>query len=200
MLSATTLKRSAVRRTFPLDVRSSVCRNLFGPIDHDELDRELKSELREICDRDQRRWNFNFESDTPLSGEYDWEEAPVATTPVFYHETVHIGKRSITLPVKVKPCMDVTSKDCTTQDVGGSRAVDSLLSSSESTAPGTSERQLQHELQIFTQKDEGLSKAKRPPRMQFQSKRLHGKQFVKGICTAGSSTVLRVSCCHRGRD
>ncbi|XP_072529916.1 cyclin-dependent kinase inhibitor 1 [Salminus brasiliensis] len=88
---------SSSSRTFPLirrDTvpRSRVCRSLFGPVDHDELNREMKAKLREISERDQKRWNFNFGTGQPLPGEYEWEEAPGETSPAFYQECVRAGR------------------------------------------------------------------------------------------------------------
>ncbi|XP_026859849.2 cyclin-dependent kinase inhibitor 1B [Electrophorus electricus] len=99
-LSVSTLGRLAVRRTFPLHHRdsqahSSVRRSLFGPVDHVELNREIKSKLREISERDQKRWNFNFDAGTPLHGDYEWEETAVEASPAFYQESVHVGRNRL---------------------------------------------------------------------------------------------------------
>uniref|UniRef100_A0A3Q2V7Y2 Cyclin-dependent kinase inhibitor domain-containing protein n=1 Tax=Haplochromis burtoni TaxID=8153 RepID=A0A3Q2V7Y2_HAPBU len=59
----------------PTRRRESVCRNLFGPVDHSQLRRDLKLKLKEIIEQDRRRWNFNFECETPLPGRFQWEEA-----------------------------------------------------------------------------------------------------------------------------
>lgn len=85
-------ERHAARRTFPLLARTKACRNLFGPVDHEELNCELKRRLQEISERDQSRWNFNFEEDVPLPGKYEWEEIAVSTMPAFYKESVRNGK------------------------------------------------------------------------------------------------------------
>uniref|UniRef100_A0A673Y077 Cyclin dependent kinase inhibitor 1Ca n=1 Tax=Salmo trutta TaxID=8032 RepID=A0A673Y077_SALTR len=76
----------AERATLPRR-HSSVCRNLFGPIDHDALNRELKATLKEISERDQRRWNFHFETDTPIPGSYEWEGMSAESMPAFYQES-----------------------------------------------------------------------------------------------------------------
>lgn len=60
----------------PIRRRESVCRSLFGPVDHDQLRRDLKLRLREITEQDSRRWNFNFQGETPLPGRFQWEEVP----------------------------------------------------------------------------------------------------------------------------
>ncbi|XP_072448072.1 uncharacterized protein [Chiloscyllium punctatum] len=94
------LERMAARRTYPLHARTAVCRSLFGPIDHDELRRETKSKLREISERDRRRWNFNFAADTPLlGGDYEWEEEGGEDVPAFYRESVHRGRLRLPCPV-----------------------------------------------------------------------------------------------------
>eukprot|EP00063_Salmo_salar_P008543 XP_013983378.1 PREDICTED: cyclin-dependent kinase inhibitor 1B-like [Salmo salar] len=81
----------AQRATLPRR-HSSVCRNLFGPIDHDALNRELKATLREISEQDQRRWNFHFETDTPIPGIYEWEGMSAESMPAFYQES-EVGAR-----------------------------------------------------------------------------------------------------------
>lgn len=93
--SASALERLAARRTFPLHARTGVCRNLFGPVDHDELNRELKSKLREICEDSQRRWEYNFQSESPSDGppgRLRWEEVEGDSVPAFYRETLQVGR------------------------------------------------------------------------------------------------------------
>lgn len=103
-LSSIALERLVARRTFPLHRRTSVCRNLFGPVDHDELSREMKSKLREISERDQQRWNFNFETNTPLDGDYAWEPVSVDKSPAFYQDSVQVERSRVpATPVKQPP-------------------------------------------------------------------------------------------------
>ncbi|XP_069803112.1 cyclin-dependent kinase inhibitor 1B-like [Dendropsophus ebraccatus] len=64
-----------------------VCRSLFGPIDHDELRSELKRQLKEIQASDCQRWNFDFESGTPLKGTFCWEPLESKEMPSFYRES-----------------------------------------------------------------------------------------------------------------
>ncbi|XP_065145313.1 cyclin dependent kinase inhibitor 1Ca [Paramisgurnus dabryanus] len=82
------LERHVARRTFPLLARTRVCRNLFGPVDHEELHCEMKRKLQEISERDQSRWNFNFETNSPLPGDYEWEETSEDSLPCFYKNKV----------------------------------------------------------------------------------------------------------------
>lgn len=103
-LSSSALEKLLARRTFPLHRRTGVCRSLFGPVDHDELSREMKAKLREISERDQQRWNFDFETNTPLDGDYEWEEVSVDKTPAFYQDSVQIDRTRVPVtPVKQTP-------------------------------------------------------------------------------------------------
>jgi len=77
---------------------TGTCRNLFGPVDHDELKRELTSKLREISRRDQLRWNFNFSEGHPLNGGLKWEESPAEDCPEFYREKTVLPKRPVDFP------------------------------------------------------------------------------------------------------
>lgn len=106
------------RRTFPLHRRTGVCRNLFGPVDHDELSREMKSKLREICEHDQQRWNFDFENNTPLDGDYKWEEVSVDKTPGFYVDSVQVDRTRVpAAPVKQMPSPDSALPETPRMDV-----------------------------------------------------------------------------------
>lgn len=72
----------------PLLKRTGACRNLFGPVDQAELQRELTSKLEEIAERDRLRWNFDFSEGRPLDGELEWEESPAEDCPTFYREKI----------------------------------------------------------------------------------------------------------------
>lgn len=66
---------SSRRRERPNIVPSrSVCRNLFGPVDHEQLKADFLREKEEIIKEDTRKWNFDFENDIPLLGRYLWEK------------------------------------------------------------------------------------------------------------------------------
>ncbi|KAM9376277.1 cyclin-dependent kinase inhibitor 1 [Pholidichthys leucotaenia] len=118
-LSNIALERLVARRTFPLHRRTSVCRNLFGPVDHDGLKREMNAKLREISERDQQRWNFNFDTHTPLDGDYEWQEVPVDKTPRFYRDPAQSGRTKVpaTTPVKSPPSSDAALPESPAVDV-----------------------------------------------------------------------------------
>nr|XP_061812485.1 cyclin-dependent kinase inhibitor 1B-like [Nerophis lumbriciformis] len=100
-LSSIAMERLVARRTFPLHKRTGVCRNLFGPVDHDELSREMNIKLREISERDRQRWNFNFEENTPLDGDYQWVEVSSDNIPAFYQGSSQLSVPAT--PVKQHP-------------------------------------------------------------------------------------------------
>ncbi|NWY36415.1 CDN1A inhibitor, partial [Sylvia borin] len=52
---------------------SKACRNLFGPVDHEQLQLDFEDKIRQQLEEAQQRWNFNFETETPLEGPFKWE-------------------------------------------------------------------------------------------------------------------------------
>ena len=51
----------------------NACRCLFGPVDHEEVRRTLRRELRVLTERNREKWNFDFQQERPLPGRYSWE-------------------------------------------------------------------------------------------------------------------------------
>uniref|UniRef100_A0AAA9SLS2 Cyclin dependent kinase inhibitor 1C n=1 Tax=Bos taurus TaxID=9913 RepID=A0AAA9SLS2_BOVIN len=90
------MERLVARRTFPMIARTSACRSLFGPVDHEELGRELQMRLAELSAEDQRRWDYNFQLDMPLRGpgRLQWTEVDSDSVPAFYRETVQTSSPS----------------------------------------------------------------------------------------------------------
>ncbi|XP_007892745.1 cyclin-dependent kinase inhibitor 1Bb [Callorhinchus milii] len=77
-----TLERMAAQQ--PGHPKPSACRSLFGPVDHDELSRDLQKKRNESHEQDRLRWNFDFERDKPLDGNYKWEAVDFKDVPDFY--------------------------------------------------------------------------------------------------------------------
>ncbi|NXJ85265.1 CDN1A inhibitor, partial [Trogon melanurus] len=48
-------------------------RNLFGPIDHEQLRQDFQHMLRSSIEGAQQKWNFDFLRDTPTEGLLQWE-------------------------------------------------------------------------------------------------------------------------------
>ncbi|XP_037103088.1 cyclin-dependent kinase inhibitor 1Ca [Syngnathus acus] len=65
-----------------------VRRCLFGPVDHEQLHRDLKMNLHELFLEACRRWNFDFQTDAPLPGMFEWEKISGGCTATFY-QTQH---------------------------------------------------------------------------------------------------------------
>lgn len=64
-------------------------RNLFGPVDREQLQRDYQAALHKDLVEASSRWNFDFISDQPLeSGDFQWEGIPVAKVPLLYRSCV----------------------------------------------------------------------------------------------------------------
>ncbi|KAL4829839.1 hypothetical protein H8958_009998 [Nasalis larvatus] len=109
------MERLVARGTFPVLVRTSACRSLFGPVDHEELSRELQARLAELNAEDQNRWDYDFQQDMPLRGpgRLQWTEVDSDSVPAFYRETVQVGRcrlllapRPVAVAVAVSPPLE----------------------------------------------------------------------------------------------
>lgn len=68
------LPPSCPRRVRPNIIPSrSVCRQLFGPVNHEQMRADLLREKRKMSDENAQTWNFDFENGVPLVGRYVWE-------------------------------------------------------------------------------------------------------------------------------
>ncbi|KAL4641025.1 cyclin-dependent kinase inhibitor 1-like isoform X1 [Arapaima gigas] len=71
-----------------------VCRNLFGPVDHQQLQQDFQRLLHMSVEEATRRWNFDFQRDQPAPGATEWEELQCRDVPSFYHSCmVKSGRR-----------------------------------------------------------------------------------------------------------
>lgn len=60
-------------------------RNLFGPVDREQLQEEYQAALREDLEEASKRWGFDFILDKPLeSSDFQWEGIPVTKVPLLY--------------------------------------------------------------------------------------------------------------------
>lgn len=60
-------------------------RNLFGPVDREQLQVEYQTALRKDLEEASQRWGFDFISDKPLaSSDFQWEWIPGAQVPLLY--------------------------------------------------------------------------------------------------------------------
>lgn len=84
------------RRVRPNIIPSrSVCRQLFGPVNHEQMRADLLREKRKMSEEDAQTWNFDFENGVPLVGRYVWEricstlttEKPGSSLPDSVNET-----------------------------------------------------------------------------------------------------------------
>lgn len=62
-----------------------VRRNLFGPVDHNQLQQDFERLLRMSVEVANKRWNFDFQNEKPGSGaSVEWEELSCRDVPAFY--------------------------------------------------------------------------------------------------------------------
>lgn len=97
--------------------KPSACRNLFGPVDHEELTRDLEKHCRDMEEASQRKWNFDFKNHKPLEGRYEWQEVEKASLPEFYYRAPRPPKGACKVPAQES------------QDVSGSRQAVPLVGS-----------------------------------------------------------------------
>ncbi|XP_011913914.1 PREDICTED: cyclin-dependent kinase inhibitor 1B isoform X2 [Cercocebus atys] len=95
--------------------KPSACRNLFGPVDHEELTRDLEKHCRDMEEASQRKWNFDFQNHRPLEGKYEWQEVEKGSLPEFYYRPPRAPKGACKVPAQES------------QDVSGSRPAAPLI-------------------------------------------------------------------------
>ncbi|XP_077786944.1 uncharacterized protein LOC114596769 isoform X2 [Podarcis muralis] len=65
-----------------------VRRNLFGPVDHSNLQQDIQRILCTSMEKAKQRWNFDFWQEVPTEGLLQWEELQGHDVPPFYHTCV----------------------------------------------------------------------------------------------------------------
>lgn len=74
-----------------------VRRNLFGPVNHNQLQQDFERLLRMSVEVANKRWNFDFQNEKPGSGSsVEWEELRCQDVPAFYRSCM---VRSAALPL-----------------------------------------------------------------------------------------------------
>ncbi|KAK7896343.1 hypothetical protein WMY93_021668 [Mugilogobius chulae] len=71
-----------------------VRRNLFGPVDHQQLQQDFQRVLRMGVEVANKRWNFDFQRDEPGPGPVEWEELSFQEVPAFYRSCMVRPARS----------------------------------------------------------------------------------------------------------
>lgn len=65
--------------------KPSACRNLFGPVDREELKKDFQRHMKAMEDSSADAWNFDFSAHTPRpGGRFQWEALDICTVPGFY--------------------------------------------------------------------------------------------------------------------
>ncbi|KAI4586339.1 hypothetical protein MJG53_004126 [Ovis ammon polii x Ovis aries] len=80
--------------------KPSACRNLFGPVNHEELTRDLEKHCRDMEEASQRKWNFDFQNHKPLEGKYEWQEVEKGNLPEFYYRPPRPPKGACKVPAQ----------------------------------------------------------------------------------------------------
>lgn len=66
-----------------------VRRNLFGPVDHQQLQRDFQRVLHVDVELANKRWNFDFQKDKPGPGPtIEWEKMSCQEVPAFYRSCI----------------------------------------------------------------------------------------------------------------
>lgn len=79
---------------------TAVRRNLFGPVNHQQLQQDFQRLLCMSMEVAKQRWNFDFQTERPTPGSVEWEEMRCQDVPAFYHScVVRTSKRRLEVPI-----------------------------------------------------------------------------------------------------
>lgn len=70
-------------------------RNLFGPVDHKQLQQDFQHMLHNGAKGAQQKWNFDFLQDRPVEGLLQWEGLEGCKVPAFYSCVVGEARRPL---------------------------------------------------------------------------------------------------------
>lgn len=75
--------------------KATVCRNLFGHVDHEEFKRDCKEQMQEMARASTETWSFDFANNEPLpDGKFEWSEVDGSAVPEFYTRPPRIRSES----------------------------------------------------------------------------------------------------------
>lgn len=75
--------------------KATVCRNLFGNVDHEEFKRDCKEQMQEMSRASTETWSFDFAKNEPLpDGRFEWSEVNGSDVPEFYTRPPRIRAES----------------------------------------------------------------------------------------------------------
>ena len=74
------------------NLRNRSVKRMLWPVDHDQIRRDLKKEQQKTRKELTEKYNFDFESEKPLHGKYDWvpvsSESPISSPCLIEEENV----------------------------------------------------------------------------------------------------------------
>ncbi|XP_029358517.1 cyclin-dependent kinase inhibitor 1 isoform X2 [Echeneis naucrates] len=79
-------------------------RNLFGPVDREQLQVEYQAALQKDLEEASRRWGYDFISDKPLeNSDFQWEGIPGNKVPLLYRSCMFsLGQTGVQSPAEAK--------------------------------------------------------------------------------------------------
>ncbi|KAL5021514.1 hypothetical protein ScPMuIL_000669 [Solemya velum] len=104
----------------PSNQKPTVCRCLFGKPDHESVRESLDKELKSQRLSSKSAWNFDFDTETPLAGRYQWVVLSDSDyTPEFYRKFVEpkrleLKNNNSPKPADVPDCQEVKKLPRTT--------------------------------------------------------------------------------------
>lgn len=85
----------------------AVRRNLFGPVDHQQLQQDFHKLFCMSVEVAKQRWNFDFRSERPTPGSVEWDEMRCQDVPAFYHScVVRTSKRRLEVPISASESVE----------------------------------------------------------------------------------------------